>query len=72
MKSRLQTLDDVRMALAEQDRRLRAAYEAVPPGRMIEVPVASLRALAERCEAWGSRATRAPKGAAPIARGVRC
>jgi hypothetical protein len=73
MKSRLQTLDDVRKALAEQDQELRAAYEAMPPG-MIQVPVASLRALAERCEAWRSRPRRVAKIApvAPVARGVRC
>ncbi|HSY23015.1 MAG TPA: hypothetical protein VK841_12905 [Polyangiaceae bacterium] len=71
MTSRLQTLDDVRQALAEQNRRLRAAYDAMPPGRMIEVPLASLRALADRCDAWRSRPRSAAK-IAPIARGVRC
>ncbi len=71
MKNGLQTLDDVRRALAEQDRQLWAAFEAVPPGRMIEVSAASLRTLAERCEAWRSRPRVAAK-IAPVARGVRC
>ena len=71
MKNRLQTLDDVRRALAEQDRQLRAGYDAMPPGQLIEVPVASLRALAERCEAWRLRPRSVAK-IAPIARGFRC
>ena len=71
MKNRLQTLDDVQRTLAEQDRQLRAAFEAMPPGRMIDVPAATLRAIAERCEAWRSRPRVAAK-IAPIARGVRC
>ena len=71
MKNRLQTLDDVQRALAEQDRQLRAVFEAMPPAKRIEVPAATLRAIAERCEAWRSR----PRVAAKIAaspRGVRC
>lgn len=71
MTNGLQTLDDVKKALAEQDRQLRAAFEAAPPGQMIEVSAASLRALAERCEAWRSRPRAAAK-IAPIACGVRC
>jgi hypothetical protein len=71
MKNRLQTLDDVRRALAEQDRQLQAAYEAMPPGLMIHVPLAGLRSLAARCESWRWRPRSVAK-IAPIARGFRC
>ena len=69
MKNRLQTLDEVKKALADQDRQLRAAFEAMPRGRTLVITAATLRAIAERSEAWRPRAV---AKIAATSRGVRC
>jgi hypothetical protein len=49
MKERTVTVDDILRALAEQDARLRAAFEALDPESTVPVRRASLARLAEQC-----------------------
>jgi hypothetical protein len=63
------TLAELRSAIAEQDRRLAAAFEALDPKVTIAVPIAGLRLLAETC----GRAADGPPPAGPTTWGkVRC
>ncbi len=49
MKERTVTVDDILRALAEQDAKLRAAFEALDPEGTVTVRRASLARLAEQC-----------------------
>jgi hypothetical protein len=56
MNPRTVSVDDVKRALAEQDRRLRAAYEGLEPGQRVAVATVSLQRLAEQCSVMRTRA----------------
>jgi len=63
------TLEDLRKALAEQDRRLAAAFEELNPKSTLPIPTVGLRLLAEMC----ARAAAAhPPAEQPAWGTVRC